>query len=194
MNEVICSSCFEVEDTTKRFIELPYVCPACVKRREDARYHSGVPCQSSLDSECDRSLPGLEFLHDLVTRTAGDIRDAHRSDVPDQFDADTEVINDLRMQLDQANKNVQVQGEMIADLENTLGAYRAIFRIPGYSGEKMASESMKTFVAEFSASWNRNYKETGGNDPKMFFRPEHCVYTAPDGTVTDYAKKYCGQG
>jgi hypothetical protein len=134
MNEVICSSCFEVEDTTKRFIELPYVCPACVKRREDARYHSGVPCQSSLDSECDLYYAtSPEFLHDLVTRTAGDIRDAHRSDVPDQFDADTEVINDLRMQLDQANKNVQILEEAVEDLENqiTRARYSATYTV-GY--------------------------------------------------------------
>jgi hypothetical protein len=31
MSQVICSSCFEVEDTTKRFIELPYVCALCEK-------------------------------------------------------------------------------------------------------------------------------------------------------------------
>ena len=32
----------------------------------------------------------------------------------------------------QANLNIQIQGEIIADLENTVGAYRVIFRIPGY--------------------------------------------------------------
>ena len=39
---------------------------------------------------------------------------------------------DLKMQLSQANLNIQIQGEIIADLENTVGAYRVIFRIPGY--------------------------------------------------------------
>ena len=62
----------------------------------------------------------------------------HSGDILDQFDADTELINgllaendDLKMQLSQANLNVEIQGEIIADLENTVGAYRVIFRIPG---------------------------------------------------------------
>lgn len=226
MSQVICSSCFEVEDTTKRFIELPYVCalcekdsalaiekdvweaeyvgPACQQAAEeihglyideeddipcddattyyiveartklsksygwfrsqnpgtngifddystaleaaereqdgssleyrvveyrpeptpcDAPYNSGVPCQSALDS---------------VQADVYDIQDAHNADVLDQFDADTDLINglmtendDLKMQLSQANLNVQIQGEIIEDLENTIGAYRVIFRIPG---------------------------------------------------------------
>ena len=62
----------------------------------------------------------------------------HSGDILDQFDADTELINglmtendDLKMKLSQANLNIQIQGEIIADLENTVGAYRVIFRIPG---------------------------------------------------------------
>ena len=222
MSQVICSSCFEVEDTTKRFIELPYVCalcekdsalaieqdvweaeyvgPACQQAAEevhglyieaednipcdattyyiveargkinksydwfrsqnartkgvfddystaleaaereqdgssieyrvveyrpeptpcDAPYNSGVPCQSALDSVQEEQFD----------------MDAN-SDI-NQFDADTELINglttendDLKMKLSQANLNIQIQGEIIADLENTVGAYRVIFRIPG---------------------------------------------------------------
>ena len=172
MSQVICSSCFEVEDTTKRFIELPYVCalcekdsalaieqdvweaeyvgPACQQAAEelhglyieekdnipcDAPYNSGVPCQSALDS-----VQAEQYLDPYaVGETDPRVHAMYTGDICDQFDADTELINgliaeadDLRMQLDQANKNVQVQGEMIADLENTLDAYRIIFRIPGY--------------------------------------------------------------
>ena len=142
MSQVICSSCFEVEDTTKRFIELPYVCalcekdsalaieqdvweaeyvgPACQQAAEelhglyieekdnipcDAPYNSGVPCQSALDS---------------VQADVYDIQDAHNADVLDQFDEDTKLIDDLRLQLEQANLNVQILEETIEDLENQL--------------------------------------------------------------------------
>jgi hypothetical protein len=79
-----------------------------------------VPCQSALS----------------VQEEQFDIDDPN-SDI-NQFDADTELINglmtendDLKMKLSQANLNIQIQGEIIADLENTVGAYRVIFRIPG---------------------------------------------------------------
>ena len=124
MSQVICSNCFEVEDTTKRFIELPYVCALCEEDSalalEQDTYNSGVPCQSALDSVQEEQFD----------------MDAN-SDI-NQFDADTELINglttendDLKMKLSQANLNIQIQGEIIADLENTVGAYRVIFRIPG---------------------------------------------------------------
>jgi len=114
MSQVICSSCFEIEDTTTRFIELPYVCSACLgddtDYADEEPYNSGVPCQSALDSV-----------------------------QAEQFDADTEIINgltigieDLKAQLSQAKLDIQVQGEIIDDLENTVNAYRVIFRIPGY--------------------------------------------------------------
>ena len=133
MSQVICSSCFEVEDTTKRFIELPYVCALCEKDSalaiEQNTYNSGVPCQSALDSVQE------EQFDQFYT----DEQEAHNSDVLAQFNADTELINglmvendDLKMKLSQANLNIQIQGEIIADLENTVGAYRVIFRIPGY--------------------------------------------------------------
>jgi len=112
MSQVICSSCFEIEDTTKRFIELPYVCSACLgddtDYADEEPYNSGVPCQSALDSV-----------------------------QAEQFDADTEIINgltigieDLKAQLSQANLNVQVQEEIIEDLENDIRAYRTLLRIP----------------------------------------------------------------
>ena len=142
MGQVICSSCFEVEDTTKRFIELPYVCalcekdsalaieqdvweaeyvgPACQQAAEevhglyideeddipcDAPYNSGVPCQSALDS---------------VQADVYDIQDAHNADVLDQFNEDTKLIDDLRLQLEQANLNVQILEETIEGLETQL--------------------------------------------------------------------------
>jgi hypothetical protein len=238
MSQVICSSCFEVEDTTKRFIELPYVCalcekdsalaieqdvweaeyvgPACQQAAEevhglyieaednipcdattyyvieargkfksswfrsqnpgtegvfddystaleaaereqdgssieyrvveyrpeptpcDAPYNSGVPCQSALDS-VQEELQEEQYLDPYcVGETDPRIHAMHSGDVLNQFDADTELINglmtendDLKMKLSQANLNIQIQGEIIADLENTVGAYRVIFRIPG---------------------------------------------------------------
>jgi len=98
MSEVICSSCFEVEDTTKRFIELPYVCSACLgddtDYADEEPYNSGVPCQSALDSV-----------------------QAERFDM---FECATDVIDDLKMQLSQANLNIQVLEETIESLENDL--------------------------------------------------------------------------
>ena len=236
MGQVICSSCFEVGDTTKRFIELPYVCalcekdsalaieqdvweaeyvgPACQQAAEevhglyieaeddipcddatyyvvearsklnksyswfrsqnadtkgifddystaleaaeceqdgsrieyrvveyrpeatpcDTSYKSGVPCQSALDS-----VQAEQYLDPYcVGKTDPRVHAMHSGDILDQFDADTELINglmtendDLKMKLSQANLNIQIQGEIIADLENTVGAYRVIFRIPG---------------------------------------------------------------
>ena len=158
MSKVSCESCDDLIEVFGNVLQLPYICircekdsalaieqdvweaeyvgPACQQAAEelhglyieekdnipcDAPYNSGVPCQSALDSVQEEQFD----------------MDAN-SDI-NQFDADTELINgliaeadDLRMQLDQANKNVQVQGEMIADLENTLDAYRIIFRIPSY--------------------------------------------------------------
>ena len=138
MSQVICSSCFEVEDTTKRFIELPYVCDICEKDSalalEQDTYNSGVPCQSALDSVQEE-----QYLDPYcVGKTDPRVHAMHSGDILDQFDADTELINglmtendDLKMKLSQANLNIQIQGEIIADLENTVGAYRVIFRIPG---------------------------------------------------------------
>jgi hypothetical protein len=56
------------------------------------------------------------------------------------------------------------------------------------SGVNM-SEFMKQYAAEYAALWNRNYREAGGTDPKMFFSDEASVYVAPDGTVTDFKDK-----
>jgi hypothetical protein len=97
----------------------------------DAPYNSGVPCQSALDSVQEEQYFDPYCVGETDPRV-------HAMDVLDQFDADTELINglmaendDLKMKLSQANLNIQIQGEIIADLENTVGAYRVIFRIPG---------------------------------------------------------------
>ena len=71
----------------------------------DVPYNSGVPCQSALDS---------------VQAEAYDILDAHNADVLDQFNEDTKLIDDLRLQLEQANLNVQILEETIEGLETQL--------------------------------------------------------------------------
>jgi hypothetical protein len=114
MNKVECSECSEMVEVSGSSVVFPYVCSACLgddtDYADEEPYNSGVPCQSALDSV-----------------------------QAEQFDADTEIINgltigieDLKAQLSQANLNVQVQEEIIEDLENTVNAYRVIFRIPGY--------------------------------------------------------------
>ena len=45
---------------------------------------------------------------------------AMHADVLNPFDDDTKLIDDLRLQLEQANLNTQVQEEIIEDLENQL--------------------------------------------------------------------------
>ena len=100
----------------------------------DTPYNSGVPCQSALDS-----VQAEQYLDPYcVGKTDPRVHAMHSGDILDQFDDDTELINgllaendNLKMKLSQANLNIQIQGEIIADLENTVGAYRVIFRIPG---------------------------------------------------------------
>ena len=115
MSDVICSSCFDIEDTTKRFIELPYVCSACEKdaASPSGTYNSGVPCQSALDSV------QAEQYCNAVGETDPRVHAMH-ADVLNPFDDDTKLIDDLRLQLEQANLNIQVQEEIIEDLENQL--------------------------------------------------------------------------
>jgi hypothetical protein len=116
MSWIECGSCEEMVDVCGGAVRLPYICGRCEKDSvlaiEQDTYNSGVPCQSALDS---------------VQADVYDIQDAHNADVLDQFDADTELINglmaeteDLKMQLSQANLNVQIQEEIIEDLETQL--------------------------------------------------------------------------
>ena len=106
MSQVICSSCFDVGDTTKRFIELPYVCalcekdsalaieqdvweaeyvgPACQQAAEevhglyidDAPYNSGVPCQSALDSVQAEQFDILAGLDVFIPSPVGNLEQA----------------------------------------------------------------------------------------------------------------------
>ena len=132
MSQVICSSCFEVEDTTKRFIELPYVCALCEKDSalaiEQDTYNSGVPCQESNLDTLAKLMRNPSILETLNARGQtvdyeelnAFIRANHNSDILDQFDEDTKLIDDLRLQLEQANLNVQILEETIEDLETQL--------------------------------------------------------------------------
>ena len=146
----ICQLCTKDSDLAidRDVWETEYVGPACQQAAEelhglyieekdnipcDAPYNSGVPCQSALDSVQEE-----QYLDPYCVETDPRVHAMHSGDILDQFDADTELINglmvendDLKMKLSQANLNIQIQGEIIADLENTVGAYRVIFRIPG---------------------------------------------------------------
>ena len=138
MSRLECDSCGDLVDVSWRTTTLPYVCALCEKDSalaiEQDTYNSGVPCQSALDSVQEE-----QYLDPYcVGETDPRVHAMYSGDILDQFDADTELINglmtendDLKMKLSQANLNIQIQGEIIADLENTVGAYRVIFRIPG---------------------------------------------------------------
>ena len=116
MNRIECQSCEELVETYGRVITLPFICGRCEKDAAlvieeednipcDTPYNSGVPCQSALDS---------------VQADVYDIQDDHNADVLDQFDEDTKLIDDLRLQLEQANLNVPILEETIEDLETQL--------------------------------------------------------------------------
>ena len=65
----------------------------------DTPYNSGVPCQSALDS-----VQAEQYLDPYcVGKTDPRVHAMHSGDILDQFDADTELINDLREQLDGAH-------------------------------------------------------------------------------------------
>ena len=109
MSRLECDSCGDLVDVSWRTTTLPYICIRCEKDSalalEQDTYNSGVPCQSALDS---------------VQADVYDIQDAHNADVLDQFNEDTKLIDDLRLQLEQANLNVQILEETIEDLETQL--------------------------------------------------------------------------
>ena len=109
MSRLECDSCGDLVDVSWRTTTLPYICDLCEKDSalaiEQDTYNSGVPCQSALDG---------------VQADMYDIQDAHNADVLDQFDEDTKLIDDLRLQLEQANLNVQLLEETIEDLETQL--------------------------------------------------------------------------
>jgi chromosome segregation ATPase len=115
MSEVICSSCFEIEDTTARFIELPYLCSACEKYSAFVpdTYNSGVPCRSAIDSVQEE-----QYLDDPC--------DAHNRDVFDQFDADAELIADLTAQLDEAQAANASLTEELDFCDRRVRAYQMI--------------------------------------------------------------------
>ena len=76
---------------------------------------SGVPCQSALDNPppCQSALDSVQEEQYLDPR----VHAMHSGDVLDQFDEDTKLIDDLRLQLEQANLNIRILEETIADLE-----------------------------------------------------------------------------
>ena len=64
----------------------------------DVPYNSGVPCQSALDSVQEE-----QYLDPYcVGETDPRVHAMHSGDVLDQFDEDTKLIDDLRLQLEQA--------------------------------------------------------------------------------------------
>jgi hypothetical protein len=81
MNRVECNSCGEIIEVTGSSVVFPYTCSACYDLDvEPPRYN--LPCQSALGN-------GKYGIGDTQTRTE-----------VDPFDADTEVINDLKTQLE----------------------------------------------------------------------------------------------
>ena len=121
MSQVICSSCFEVEDTTKRFIELPYVCALCGEDSalaiEQDTYNSGVPCQSALDS-----VQAEQYLDPYCVGET-DPR-VHAMDVLDQFDA--ELIADLHAQLDESLAAIESLTEEIDFCDRRVRSYQIL--------------------------------------------------------------------
>ena len=113
MSWIECNNCEEMIDVCGGAVRLPYICGRCeaLAIEEDNIPCDGVPCQGCcFDPPCQAPI-------DTVQVEQYDI-DAHDSDVLDRFDEDTEIINDLTLQLAQANLNVQILEETIENLEN----------------------------------------------------------------------------
>lgn len=142
MSQVICSSCFEFKDTTKRCIELPYICDLCEKDSalaiEQDTYNSVVPCQSALNSVQEEQYldPIKHEIDDFLTTG---YRAAHDSDILDQFNADTELINDLREQLDEAHASNASLTEEIEFCDKRVRAYQQV----AAEADKFAMENEK---------------------------------------------------
>ena len=117
MSRLECDSCGDLVDVSWRTTTLPYICIRCEKDSalalEQDTYNSGVPCQSALDSVQEE-----QYLDPYcVGKTDPRVHAMHSGDVLDQFDEDTKLIDDLRLQLEQANLNIRILEETIADLE-----------------------------------------------------------------------------
>ena len=113
-----CGSCEEMIDVRGGAVRLPFFCERCEAaleiEEEDNIPCDGMPCQGCcFDPPCHAAL-------DSVQAEQYGILDAHNSDVLDQFDEDTEIINDLTLQLAQANLNIQILEETIENLETQL--------------------------------------------------------------------------
>jgi len=91
----------------------------------DAPYNSGVPCQSALDSVQEEQYldPVKHEIDDFLTTG---YRAAHDSDILDQFNADTELINDLREQLDEAHASNASLTEEIEFCDKRVRAYQQV--------------------------------------------------------------------
>lgn len=117
MSRLECDSCGDLVDVSWRTTTLPYICIRCEKDSalalEQDTYNSGVPCQSALDSVQEE-----QYLDPYcVGETDPRVHAMHSGDILDQFDEDTKLIDDLRLQLEQANLNIRILEETIADLE-----------------------------------------------------------------------------
>jgi|HubBroStandDraft_5_1064220.scaffolds.fasta_scaffold38406_2 hypothetical protein len=115
MSWIECGSCEEMVDVCGGAVHLPYICGRCEKDaalasdthpsayRGVGEYpRTAVPCQSSLDST-----QGEHF---------------------DMLECAADVINDLKMQLSQANLNIQIQEEIVEDLEGTIEILKSELR------------------------------------------------------------------
>jgi hypothetical protein len=111
MSWIECGSCEEMIDICGGAVRLPYICGRCEKdaalaieqdpTSDDYRaaYNSGVPCQSALDS-----VQAEQYIDPYaVGETDPRVHAMHTGDILDQFDADSELIADLRSQLDEAH-------------------------------------------------------------------------------------------
>jgi hypothetical protein len=99
MSKVICESCDEVFDVCAGVISLPFICGSCEKDAELAIDREYLPCLRALDS-----VQAEQYIDPYaVGETDPRVHAMHAGDIRDQFDADTEVINDLKSQLDEAH-------------------------------------------------------------------------------------------
>jgi chromosome condensin MukBEF ATPase and DNA-binding subunit MukB len=133
MSWIECGSCEEMIDVCGGAVRLPYICGRCENAalaiEQDptsddyrAAYNSGVPCQSALDS-----VQTEQYIDPYaVGETDPRVHAMHTGDILNLFDADSELIADLRSQLDEAHADNASLTEEIDMCDRRVRAYQML--------------------------------------------------------------------
>jgi hypothetical protein len=152
MSWIECGSCEEMVDVCGGTVRLPYICGRCEKDSAlaieeednvlcDAPYNSGVPCQNALDSMQDTK----QYSPAIQTRLVH-----HEMDICDQFDADSELIADLRDQLDEAHA---ANASLTYEIDLCDGRVRAYQMLSAEVDKYAANQETKVMRLNADVEW-----------------------------------------